>query len=228
LWRTLYTERWDNANVAGTVRLTKNQYDFDGRVTYESYPKRGPGQIGPGVHSQYDALGRNILRSEDSELGALNTSTTFGSGFTRTVVDPRNQSTLTSFQAFDEPSEDAVATIAAPEGVSLVIARDKFNKPLSITRSGNGKSAQRAYVYDTFQRLCKTIEPETAATVQDYDGASNVAWRARGLALPSTTSCDTRKRGRGQEDRIWLRLAQSLDQHDIWRCQSLDHPDLLP
>jgi RHS repeat-associated protein len=46
-------------------------------------------------------------------------------------------------------------------------------------------------VYDNAQRLCKTIEPETGATVQDYDAANNLAWRASGLTLPSTTTCDT-------------------------------------
>jgi RHS repeat-associated protein len=61
-----------------------------------------------------------------------------------------------------------------------------------VTRSGGGRSATRSYVYDPLgERLCKTIEPETASTVQAYDAASNVIWRASGLALPSTTSCDT-------------------------------------
>jgi YD repeat-containing protein len=66
-----------------------------------------------------------------------------------------------------------------------------FSKPRSITRSGNGKSLTRSYVYDAAQRLCKTIEPETKATVQDYDDAGNVAWRAPGLSLLSTTDCST-------------------------------------
>jgi hypothetical protein len=59
-------------------------------------------------------------------------------------------------------------------GVSVDIVRDIFGKPLSITRSGNGKSLTRTYVYDANERLCKTIEPETGATVQSYDAASNV------------------------------------------------------
>ena len=73
----------------------------------------------------------------------------------------------------------------------MSIARDVFGKPKAITGSGGGKSATRSYVYDQYDRLCKTIEPETNATVQDYDLANNVAWRASGLVLPSTISCDT-------------------------------------
>ncbi|HZX80087.1 MAG TPA: Ig-like domain-containing protein [Lysobacter sp.] len=49
----------------------------------------------------------------------------------------------------------------------------------------------RSYVYDSAQRLCKVIEPETGATVMDYDGAGNLIWSAAGLSgLTSTTSCD--------------------------------------
>jgi YD repeat-containing protein len=72
-----------------------------------------------------------------------------------------------------------------------MIVRDVFGKPTSITRGDSSKSVTRRYVYDSAQRLCKTIEPESGATVQEYDGADNVLWRASGLALPSTTSCDT-------------------------------------
>ena len=49
-----------------------------------------------------------------------------------------------AFQAFDEPSEDAIAAVWAPEGSTLGIVRDVFGKPLSITRSGEGFSATRA------------------------------------------------------------------------------------
>ena len=53
-----------------------------------------------------------------------------------------------------------------------------------------GVSLSRRYVYDAQQRLCKTIEPETGATVMGYDEAGNMTWSAAGLDLPSTTSCD--------------------------------------
>lgn len=48
----------------------------------------------------------------------------------------------------------------------------------------------RRYVYDTQQRLCKTIEPESGSTVMSYDGAGNLVWSASGLALPDPNSCD--------------------------------------
>ncbi|MCC8536227.1 RHS repeat-associated core domain-containing protein [Xanthomonas axonopodis pv. poinsettiicola] len=51
-------------------------------------------------------------------------------------------------------------------------------------------SIARRYVYDEYQRLCKTIEPETGATVVDYDAAGNIGWTASGLSLPDTQACN--------------------------------------
>jgi RHS repeat-associated protein len=61
---------------------------------------------------------------------------------------------------------------------------------LAITRAGNGLTHTRRYVHDAHHRLCKTIEPEAGATVQAYDAAGNVAWRAAGLQLPNPAQCD--------------------------------------
>lgn len=64
------------------------------------------------------------------------------------------------------------------------ISRDVFGKPRSIARSGAGLSAMRSYVYDSHQRLCQTVEPESGATVQAYDTANNLACRASGQPWP--------------------------------------------
>jgi RHS repeat-associated protein len=193
LWRERLSYSYDTANPAGTGRAIETRYDADGRKLFTSYARRNPSAIDSalaGAASVYDALGRVTQVRQDSELGVLVTSTSYLSGFQRRVTNPRGYSTTTSFHAWDQPSEEAIATLSAPEGVSVSIARDRFGKPLSITRSGGGASATRRYVYDLHQRLCKTIEPESGATVQAYDGANNIAWRASGLALPGTASCD--------------------------------------
>jgi hypothetical protein len=82
--------------------------------------------------------------------------------------------------------------IQHPEGAYTGINRDVFGKPLSIRRrDANGAvSVTRSYVYDSYQQLCKTVEPETGATANGYDAAGNLVWSAAGLSLPSTTSCD--------------------------------------
>lgn len=61
---------------------------------------------------------------------------------------------------------------------------------VTVTQSRSPRDVTRNYVYDAFQRLCKTIEPETGSTVVDYDAAGNVAWTASGLDLPDTTACN--------------------------------------
>ena len=51
----------------------------------------------------------------------------------------------------------------------------------------------RQFVYDGYSQLCKTIEPETGATVTGYDGAGNPALSAAGLdrtAYASTNNCN--------------------------------------
>jgi YD repeat-containing protein len=189
-WRPVYSERWDGADRGNTQRITQHKYDADGRTTFESYPMRSYGNAVNGVRHEYDALGRLVASYADSELGVLTTTNWYDpSVFRKVHTGPGGQVSTYAYQVFDQPSEDAIATIRAPEGVQVAVNRDTFAKPLSITRSGNGKSLTRSYVYDQYQRLCKTIEPETGATIQHYDGASNIDWRATGMALPAA-ACD--------------------------------------
>src|SRR5690606_8418144 len=94
---------------------------------------------------------------------------------------------------------DAPRTVTEPEGVTTTYTRDVFGKPLTLTRSGSytppggsleSLSLQRRYVYDTQQRVCKTIEPDAGITVLEYDSAGNLARRATGqAALTHATDC---------------------------------------
>jgi hypothetical protein len=108
----------------------------------------------------------------------------------------RGKTTLTQYQAFDELSQDFITSISSPGAIVTNIAREVFGKPGAIVRSGPGPdgatvSVLRQYVYYGCERLCKSIDPETASTIKDDDAANNVTMTASGLALPSTSSCDT-------------------------------------
>ncbi|URX61664.1 wall-associated protein [Luteibacter anthropi] len=48
----------------------------------------------------------------------------------------------------------------------------------------------RRYVYNENHEVCKVIEPETGATVMEYDAAGNLSWSASGLNLPDPNSCN--------------------------------------
>jgi YD repeat-containing protein len=187
LWRPIFSQTYDLDNVAGSLGRTKNLYDHAGRTTFTSYLARD--YVDTGVTTQYDALGRPTQVLTDSELGALASQTTYEPGFRKTVRDNRGNPSTYSYQAFDTPAEGAITGITAPEGLLVSINRDVFGKPGSITRSGGGSSATRSYVYDGYERLCKTIEPETGATLQQLDNANNVSWRAPGSSLTALT-CD--------------------------------------
>jgi YD repeat-containing protein len=197
LWRLRLEHRFDAADPGSTQSFIETRYDPDSRKSFQSYPSRQFTQLDqsiPGVATTYDALDRVTQQRADSELGVLTTTNEYLTGFVRQVTNPRRFVTQTRFQVFDTPSEDRIASIRLADSSSININRDLFGKPWSITRSGSTpgglQQATRSYVYDPHQRLCKTIEPETAATVQAYDAAGNMAWRASGQALPSG-ACDT-------------------------------------
>ncbi|MDO8653460.1 MAG: hypothetical protein Q7R66_14835 [Undibacterium sp.] len=192
LWRPVLTRTFDAASPGTTSQAILNKYDHNGNAVYTSYPQRdisGVNASPVGTRSTYDALGRVTNTNADSELGPLNTDVVYNPGFTKKVINPRGQYTTTSYQAFDQPAENAPVTIVSPESLSVVINRDIFGKPTAINRNGAGVSATRSYQYDVNQRLCNSIEPETGATRQDYDLANNIVWRASGLA--ASTTCAT-------------------------------------
>ncbi|MGN6829290.1 RHS repeat-associated core domain-containing protein [Paucibacter sp. M5-1] len=198
LWRPVMTRTFDAADEASTRKVVVRGFDVDGRKVYESYPQRDAASVSSslpaGTRTAHDALGRAFRSEADSELGVLTSTTDYLDGFQTRTINPRAKVTTQGFWALDNPDEAALATVAAPAGVNLSIVRDAFGKPTAITRSGLHLGAPisvtRRYVYDGGQRLCKTIEPELGASVQDYDGAGNLAWRAPGQSLPNASECD--------------------------------------
>ncbi len=196
LWRPVVVETFDAGNESTTRSLTVTRYDADGHAVFQSYPMRTladytlPTQ---GVHSTFDALDRIKTVSQNSELGLLTTTTDYLTGFQTRTTNPRNKINTTSYMAYDQPSADWPVSITHPADTYTDIVRNTFGHPLSVTRRNAAAtvSSARRYVYDGYRQLCKTIEPETGATVMQYDGAGNVAWSAAGLTLPDTANCNT-------------------------------------
>ncbi|MBN8480157.1 MAG: RHS repeat-associated core domain-containing protein [Xanthomonadales bacterium] len=226
LWRPVLEQQEDTAR--GDVHLTVQRYDDAGRKTFASYPRGSLCStcslysVSSGTASSYDALGRLSGTSQTSELGPLTTVIRYAdSGFNKTVTNNRGKSTTTHYLAFDEPVENWPVRIIMPESVVIEIDRDSFGKPRSITRSGSRQSdgtslpvsATRSYVYDPYQQLCKTIEPEVGATAIGYDGAGNVSWTATGLNLPNAYQCnhDSASIAAVRSDRTYDALNRLLD-----------------
>ncbi|MCX7033222.1 MAG: RHS repeat protein [Arenimonas sp.] len=195
LWRPVLEREYDNAAATATQRFKGWQYDMDGQVTFAGYPRATATSVASftqGVTNTYDDLGRPTRVRQHSELGNLDTVYAYLSGFETQVTNPRGQSTTTNFQTFAQPDTSAPVLIEAPAGQVTTIARDVYGSPTVLNRqgvwSGSPLSVSRHYIYDTHRRLCASVEPETGATVMDYDAASNVTWSAAGIASPNLSS----------------------------------------
>ena len=204
---TWYNARWqpmltltEDTNNAATRSYVVTRYDSNGRAIFKSYPVATLSSVNDsvdGVSTQYDAIGRVTQLKQKSELGDLVTTMAYVAPFKTQVTNPRNVVWTAEYQTFDQPRTDSLTTLVAAVGTSeqqtTVINRDRFGKPNSITRSGafggSTISTVRQYVYDTNQRLCLQIEPESGTTAMDYDGAGNLAWSATGQTV---TTCSDR------------------------------------
>ncbi|KAF1721721.1 RHS repeat domain-containing protein [Pseudoxanthomonas wuyuanensis] len=226
LWRPVVEQTLDLGNVSGTLSEVIKRYDPEGRLAFQSYPMNTGGQANyadtnlKGTKTTYDALGRVTSVSQDSELGPLTTTTRYLAGFKTEVTNPRLQKTTTSYMAYDQPTYDWPTAIVHPEGAFTDISRDAFGKPKAIgRRNANTTTAlSRHYVYDGYQRLCKVVEPETKATVLDYDNADNLLGSAAGLNLLSLSSCNT-----GEAAASGRRVQRSYDARN--RVATLAFPD---
>lgn len=191
LWRPLVGVEYDSLDPS-TARFSGNEYDNEGRAVFAAYPAT-TANADRGTWTTYDVLGRAVSVVQDSELGPLTTTTRYlsdASGVFTLVSNPRGAETRTWYQMLDTPSFERPVRILQPEGAVTTIPRDAFGKPLSITRGNADGSLKvtRSYTYNNNQELCRTVEPETGATLTGYDGAGNVAWSAGGL--PGTTNCE--------------------------------------
>jgi hypothetical protein len=83
LWRPVLEESLDYADIGGTLSQVVKRYDHEGRIVFQSYPKRGVDRPNEsqGIHTIYDALGRTTSSSQDSEQGLLTTLTEYLPGF---------------------------------------------------------------------------------------------------------------------------------------------------
>ncbi|SOD50479.1 RHS repeat-associated core domain-containing protein [Pseudoxanthomonas wuyuanensis] len=193
LWRPVLEHYYDGANVDATLQTRAWSYDTEGRVTFASYPVGTTTGGTTGTWTEYDALGRVTSVSQDSEQGLLTTTTAYLAGLQTRVTTPKGLQTTTAYQAYDQPTYDWPRIIIHPEGTYTHITRDVFGKPTALRRSNSssatgGTGVNRSYTYNSYQELCRSVEPETGATLMGYDGAGNLAWSATGL--PAATACD--------------------------------------
>ncbi|UPG88327.1 hypothetical protein L2Y96_12940 [Luteibacter aegosomaticola] len=207
------------ASDGGLATTTVTVHDWKGNVTFQSYADDGAKaftEVTDGISTNYDPLSRPIQRIQPSETGvALTTVTAYLSGARIQVTDPNSNSTTTSYQVFDTPSQDRPILVQAPETVTQVIARDIYGNPLTISQGGIDKQ----FVYDSFKRVCRTFEPETQSTVSAFDGANNVIWTAKGQQITGD--------GCGQ-DQVAVAAQVSRSYDNLNRVTEVDYPGASP
>lgn len=123
------------------------------------------------------------------------TSFAYLGGLQTRVTNPRGQQTTTRYLAWEEPGDAFPVQISHPEGAYTHIGRDVFGKPIVLRRSNSSSptagtlAVDRSYAYNAQQELCRSVEPETGATLMGYDGAGNLKWSSAGL--PAGQACET-------------------------------------
>lgn len=223
-WRPLLTQHYDAGDKGGTLSEVVQRYDSVGRKVFASYPTKSAAsytQALPGIHTSYDALDRVTEVDQDSELGALPTTTQYLSGFRTQVTDPNDHSTVTSYQIYGTPTTQWPVSIAAPAGELTRITRDVFGKPLSITRTGTASGSPtltRFFAYNAYEQLCGRTEPETGTTAFGYDAAGNLIWSASGLGA-LTGNCYSES----QTSRSGRLVTRRYDARN--RITAMDYPD---
>ncbi len=142
MWRPILISTEDIGDPDSRSLVVK-RYDVRGREIFTSYPVNGAGGFDfsldlDGVHTEYDDLDRvtKVTTDGEPEVGLLETRTEYLSGLRTRVTNPRGKVTTTTYQAYGAPSYDSPILIQAPEGVTTMIERDNFGKPLKVTRTG--------------------------------------------------------------------------------------------
>ncbi|MDH3273691.1 MAG: polymorphic toxin-type HINT domain-containing protein [Gammaproteobacteria bacterium] len=188
LFRPVLTRTQDTTD-SSLDRFTRSTFDHNGQVTFASFPS-GTVTASDGTSTSFDALGRTTQVAENV-LPYATTSTSYLNGNKVQVTNPRGKVTTTTYFALGAPDQSLPTLIDQPESVTTTIVRNNFGEMTSATQSGTNPtvSATRSYFYDSSQRLCRQVDPETGSTAYSHNNANQLEWYAL-AASGSTTSCD--------------------------------------
>lgn len=229
MWQPRFLREWDETAPAATERFVRTIHWWRGDLLYKTYAFRGVtdiAQVSYGVIWTYDALGRIVLEEAGAKSNnILTTRYAYESSpaFQTRVTNPLGVESTLQYFALDEPSDafptrvDRGVNRPATEQSSTLITRDIWGKVLSMQRTGNGASAVRSMIYDSEQRLCQLVEPESAAIVMAYDLGGNLAWSAEGR--PAQATCALARNAVPAADRI----VRGYDRRN--RLTSINYPE---
>jgi len=173
-----------DTSIASTARFTRTRYNALGQADFQSLPS-GSSSTPYGSFTSYDALGRPTIVNDNTRAG--NVSYSYLSNNRVSMNDNKGNVTTTTYRAYGAPEQKITSLIASPEGVTTTMGYNIFDNPVSIAQGG----ITEYRVYDTYQQLCKVVRPDIGRTAYDYDNAGQIAWKASGSSVStSTTVCD--------------------------------------
>ncbi|WDE00759.1 RHS repeat domain-containing protein [Thalassomonas actiniarum] len=177
--RLMGREQKDLSQPDETKSYVRYQYNIFGQQTFQSQANSRT----KGIETHYDALQRQTQIIDN--VAGNSTRFEYLTGNKTAVTDAKNHRTVTSYLAYEEPSQENPVLIAAPENVNTSFSYNIFGSVTGITQGG----VTRTQVYDDQQRLCKRFDPESSWTYFDYDNLGNPLWQAKGISSV-TTNCD--------------------------------------
>lgn len=191
-WRPVVTKEYDANNEVATTRFTRRAYDASGHETFVSYPGLSHA-LALGIRTTFDSLDRITATTQDSELGALVSTTDYLSGYRTRVTNPRGFTTTTGYMAYDQPTTQWPRLIEYSEGsITVFMPRDAFGKPTSVLRQGGNANSYFSFSYDNAQRFCKQQDMNSGQNItMDYDAADNMIWSASHVNAQGSIGCDT-------------------------------------
>ena len=182
--RPRFTAEWDTNNKAGTARYQRFKYDYNNKTTYASQAMSSH-TTSRGVLSTYDGLGR-LTKADDNTTSGSITYTYLGDNKVR-VNNNRGYNTTTQYLAYGAPTQDVAVRIEAPHSVLTTLGYNIFGNVTSISQGG----LTERRVYDSAQRLCKTIRADIGNMAYAYNTSGQTTWMAHGDSVDSSSSaCD--------------------------------------
>ncbi|ABE53429.1 YD repeat [Shewanella denitrificans OS217] len=181
LFRREFTSVKDKSSENSVV-YKMFEYDSDNRIVLESFPS-AIASNNLGVFTEFDSLGRteSITRTTDNaklthEYLAMNQVV---------VKDPEGNNVTTKYLSYGKPSYDKPILIQANDAEDTVISYSLFDQVDTITQ---GNITEKRY-YDSQNKLCKQVRPETGQTAFKYNSQNQLVWRAEATA-GDLNACD--------------------------------------
>ncbi|GAB2695037.1 DUF6531 domain-containing protein [Aliiglaciecola aliphaticivorans] len=178
-------ERTQDLTDSLTNTFMYHKYDAFNRNTYVSKPSNSSSAI-YGTNLDYDVLSRVLLENDNTFSGSVTYE--YLNQNRRKRIDNKGNEFTDKFLAFGKPYNEQLVQIIAPENTITNINYNVFENVTSITQGGISEWR----VYDSKQRLCKIVRPDSGATGFLHNNIGLVITKASGNSVStSNSSCDT-------------------------------------